>query len=41
MVGKGNRSRARVPGDTRPTLRSLADELGLSPAGWLARRAPG
>jgi DNA-binding LacI/PurR family transcriptional regulator len=42
MVGKGTRSRARVPGDTRPTLRSLADELGLSPASvsLVLNRAP-
>jgi DNA-binding LacI/PurR family transcriptional regulator len=42
MVAKGNRSRARAQGDPRPTLRSLADELGLSPASvsLVLNRAP-
>jgi DNA-binding LacI/PurR family transcriptional regulator len=32
MVDRGSRVRGRGPGDSRPTLRSLADQLGLSPA---------
>lgn len=42
MVVKGNRTRTRAPGDSRPTLRSLADELGLSPASvsLVLNRAP-
>ena len=32
MVAKMSRVPARAPADSRPTLRSLADQLGLSPA---------
>jgi DNA-binding LacI/PurR family transcriptional regulator len=42
MTAKVNRSRSAVSGDTRPTLRSVADELGLSPASvsLVLNRAP-
>ena len=42
MGAKGRGSKARVGIDTRPTLRSLADELGLSPASvsLVLNRAP-